>query len=130
MTRPLITTDPTHEGAEQPMSDDEYVPTLREQIAEAIPNSLFATPVVGIGGARRLKVAAAVMPVVDEALAAAEARGYDRAIANLRNEDAYSAWLETIDNQTWNALAGRSDFIAPTVSAAYLEAAKETPDDV
>lgn len=37
---------------------------LRDEIAEAIPAELTATPHVGIGGARRLKIADAVMPVV------------------------------------------------------------------
>jgi hypothetical protein len=46
----------------------EYVPTLVERIAEAIPTELTATAAVGIGGARRLKIARAVLPVVQAEL--------------------------------------------------------------
>lgn len=44
-------------------------PTLCERIAEAIPARLTATPHVGVGGARRMKIAMAVLPVVEELLA-------------------------------------------------------------
>ena len=50
-------------------TEREYVPTLAERIAEAIPTELTATPHVGIGGARRAKIAAAVLPVVEAELA-------------------------------------------------------------
>ena len=53
------------------MSDlpDEGYTELRDAIAETIPNAMFASPVVGIGGARRQKVAdyamRAVLPALD-----------------------------------------------------------------
>ncbi len=62
-------------------------------------------------------------------VAAAEARGYDRAIATLRDESAFGRW------RTARFLAHRDDpdYVTPTrgdQAADYLESLKETNDAV
>lgn len=83
------------------MSEErEYQPTLVERIAEAIPGHLTATPHVGIGGARRAKIAAAVMPVVQAELAVRdELIGFLRSkVADLERQNTQRAL-----DQAWGA---------------------------
>jgi hypothetical protein len=104
MTRPLITTDPTHEGAEQPMSDDlERTAAISDAFHEG-----FGT---GIGHVED-ELAARV--------AAAEARGYDRAIAKLRDRELYDRMLPSV--------APMAPWAVHLNTAGYLVAVKETTD--
>lgn len=74
-------------AAQQPLSGGDTVGTLRPKlaalaavaelesaIAAAIPYELIATPAVGLGDARRARIADAVMPAVREFVAARDAQ--------------------------------------------------------
>lgn len=45
---------------------DDEVAELKQRLADAIPTELTATPHVGVGSARRLKIALAVLPVMQD----------------------------------------------------------------
>ncbi len=63
-----------------------------------------------------------VQDEIAERVAAAEARGYDRAIASLRDDERREAWLaELVEREQ---LANRPPFVQDL--ADYLEAQKET----
>lgn len=89
---------PVHQAADGSKWSEAATPVpaddLRDRIAEAIPYELIATPAVGIGDARRDKIARAVMPAVQPALDAKDAE-----VERLRGE------LE----HTKAALAGTSE---------------------
>jgi len=65
---------------------------LVEQLAEAIPTELTATPHVGIGSARRVKIAWAVLPVVEAAAEQIRREERERIAAHVREIAADSDW--------------------------------------
>ncbi len=59
-----------------------------------------------------------------ERVAAAEARGYDRAVANLRDRDAYMRWAR---NESRDGRLSGWGSSTPLTAADYLDSIKEQP---
>ncbi len=149
MTRPLITTDPTHEGAEQPMRDfnadveDEiervgsmmerqmereaarYEQRIRDLESAVLEAQGAAADAFHEGFGEGI---GSVQDEIAERVAAAEARGYDRAIANLLDSPRYMAWHKGTQDTPFPAIL--TTWRQHQEIARYLEAQKEPNDAV
>lgn len=91
---------------------------IRDAIANAIPNRLFDSPVVGVGGARRQKVADCAMTVVAAALPHLRAQVLAEVDAALRDGKRYLNWLQT--TKPFSALDDYEPFSLASIAARYL----------